>query len=199
MIGGVILAAGEGSRFGGAKQLALFRGRPLIEHALAAATAVPAIERVVVVLGADADRVRAEANLDGAEIVLAEDWREGIAASLRAGIGALAEAEAALVLLADQPLITPQAIAAVVDRIDSPRPAARAVFGDEPGHPVLIKRELFGSVARLRGDSGARELLEAVGVARVECQHLASAEDVDTPADLVAIGRGAQASTALRG
>jgi molybdenum cofactor cytidylyltransferase len=198
VIGAVVLAAGGGSRFGGAKQLAELRGRPLIEHALLAIWAVPAIERVVVVLGAQADRVRAGADLEGAEVVVAEDWREGISASLRAGVAALAEAEAVVVMLADQPLITPQVIAAVLDSADSPAPATRATYGGAPGHPVLIKRELFARVAELEGDAGARDLLEAVGVRRVECGHLASAHDVDTRADLEAIG-GETSEAEVRG
>jgi molybdenum cofactor cytidylyltransferase len=187
VIAGLVLAAGEGRRFGGRKQLAELRGRPLIEYALEAIRAVPAIERVAVVLGAGADEVRARADLDGIEVLIAEDWREGISASLREGVAALAESESVVVVLADQPLITPQVIAAVVDRVDGPEPAARATFGGRPGHPVLIKRELFADVERLTGDAGARDLLERAGVAKVECGHLASARDVDTRQDLAAI------------
>jgi molybdenum cofactor cytidylyltransferase len=188
VIGAIVLGAGGGSRFGGAKQLARLHGRPLIEYALEAVRAVPAIERVVVVLGAEADRVRAGADLDGAEVVVAEDWSEGISASLRAGVAALADAEAVVVVLADQPLLTPQAIAAVLDRLDSPAPAARAVFDGRPGHPVVIKRELFARIATLRGDEGARDVLELAGVLNVECGGLTSGHDVDTRADLEAIG-----------
>jgi molybdenum cofactor cytidylyltransferase len=191
LIGGLVLAAGSGSRFGGPKQIAELRGRPLIEHAIDAVAAVPAIERIVVVLGAEADLVRARADLSGTEVVVAVDWEEGIAASLRAGIEALADADAVLITLADQPLITPQVIAAVLDRIDSSAPAARAIYAGRPGHPVLVKRELFGDLRALEGDSGARDLLELAGVARVECGHLASDHDVDTRAALEAIGGSA--------
>jgi molybdenum cofactor cytidylyltransferase len=187
VIGGVVLAAGSGSRFGGLKQVADFRGHPLIEYSLEAMAAVPAIDRIVVVLGAGAEEIRAKARLDGAEVVVADRWREGIAASLRAGIDALRDADAALVTLADQPLITPGVIATVADLGDSRLPAARATYGGHVGHPVLIKRELFDAVAGLTGDRGARDLLEGAGVAKVECGHLASAADVDTPADLEAI------------
>lgn len=188
MIGGIVLAAGEGRRFGGPKQLAELRGRPLVEHALAAMFAVPAIERIVVVLGAEAGLIRDQADLDGADVVVAEDWREGISASLRVGVAALADAEAVVVLLADQPLITPQVIAAVVDLADRRGPALRATYGGEPGHPVLIKRELFAQITVLRGDAGARDLLELAGAGTVECGHLASAHDVDTREDLETIG-----------
>lgn len=189
MTAGLILAAGEGSRFGGPKQLAELRGRPLIEYAVETMLAVPALGRIVVVLGAHADVVRERADLGGTEIVVAEDWSEGMSASLRAGVAALADADAILITLADQPLITPQVLAAVLDVGDS-ADAARATYDGRPGHPVLIKRSLFASIAELRGDHGARDLLERVGAQTLECGHLpgASARDVDTPADLDAIG-----------
>ena len=187
MIGGLILAAGSGSRFGGAKQLAELDGKPLLDHAVEAMSGVPAIERIVVVLGAGADAVRARANLDGVDVVVADDWADGVSASLRAGIAALRDAEAVVVTLADQPLITPQVISAVVDLGDSRPPAARATYGGNLGHPVLIKRELFDRIADLAGDTGARDLLELAGVAKVECGHLADPHDVDTPDDLAEI------------
>ena len=186
-IGGVILAAGGGSRFGSAKQLAYLDGRPLLEHAVMAMEAVPAIERIVVVLGAAADEISERVDLGAAEPVVCRDWEEGIAASLRAGVAALADAEAIVVTLGDQPLITPQVIAAILDQIDSRQPAARATYDGRPGHPVLIKRQLYGAVAGLRGDAGARELLASVGVRELEARHLCRPDDVDTPADLRAI------------
>jgi molybdenum cofactor cytidylyltransferase len=199
VIGALILAAGSGSRFGGPKQIAELGGRPLIEHSVEAVSAVPGIERTVVVLGAEAELVRARADLAGAEVVVAADWAAGIAASLRAGIAALADADAVLITLADQPLITPRAIAAVVDRIDAPEPAARATYDGRPGHPVLIKRPLFAELSALEGDSGARDLLELAGVAKVECGHLASDHDVDTAADLEAIAGEVAAEARVRG
>lgn len=156
--------------------------------------AVPAIERIMVVLGSDAERVRAEADLTGVETVVAEDWAEGIAASLRTGIAALADTDAVLVTLADQPLIGPQAIQAVLEKLADPAPAARAVYAGVPGHPVLIKRELFPEIASLRGDAGARDLLTVRGAAAVECGHLSRADDVDTPSDLEAIRRARPAA-----
>jgi molybdenum cofactor cytidylyltransferase len=184
VIAAIVLAAGGGKRFGGLKQLADLDGKPLVEHAVDTLRAVPALERIVVVLGSEADAVAAGADLSGAERVVAADWEEGIAASLRAGVAALGDADAVVVTLADQPFVTPEAIAAVLERLDGPAAAARATYGGVPGHPVAIKRELFGDVAHLTGDLGARDLLERHGVVAVECGHLARADDVDTPADL---------------
>jgi molybdenum cofactor cytidylyltransferase len=187
LIGGVVLAAGEGRRFGDRKQLAELDGRPLLEHAIGAMLAVPALERVVVVLGAGAEEIAGRVELGRAEVVVCEGWDEGIAASLRAGVDALADAQAVVVTLGDQPLVTPQAIAAVLDEFNAPAPAARATYGGRPGHPVLIKRELFDGVRRLRGDAGARDFLVATGVREVECGRLSRPDDVDTREDLRAV------------
>ena len=65
-----------------------------------------------------------------------------------------------MIVLGDQPMITPQVIAAVLDRVDGPRPAARATFAGAPGHPVAGERSLFAELAELSGDEGARALLE---------------------------------------
>lgn len=189
-VGGLILAAGESTRFGAPKQLATLDGRPLIEHALAAALASPSINRVVVVLGAQADRIRREANLVGAATVVARDWAEGIAASLRTGIEALGDVDVAVVLLADQPGVTPAAIEGVIAAVRGGHPAARATFGGEPGHPVAISRAWFDALASLRGDRGAGELLNRRGAVTLECAELADGRDIDTRADLDALVEG---------
>jgi molybdenum cofactor cytidylyltransferase len=192
----MVLAAGGGRRFGGGKLLAELDGRPLLEHALDAMLGVPAIDRVVAVLGAGADELRSSVDLGGVDVVVCRDWPEGISASLRAGVAELADAEAIVITLGDQPLITSQVIAAILDRIDSPAPAARATYRGRPGHPVLIKRKLFDRVLELRGDAGARDLLAGAGVLEVECGHLSRPDDVDTVEDLEAVRRSLRYSGA---
>ena len=188
MIAGLVLAAGEGARFGGPKQLAELDGRPLLEHALAAIAAVPAIERVVVVLGARADEIRAEVDLQGAEPVVCASWDEGQAASLRTGLERLGEVDAAVITLGDQPRITPEVIALALESFDGKRPV-RTVYGGKPGHPVVLPGWMIPRVIALEGDVGARVLLDEAGALEVEAGHLASAADVDTPADLEGLRR----------
>jgi molybdenum cofactor cytidylyltransferase len=178
---GLVLAAGAARRFGGPKQLAELDGRPLVEHALAA---LSDLDRVVVVLGARADAIRAGADLGAAELVDCPDWAEGISASLRCGLAALAGAEEVVITLADQPFIT----AAVVARVRStPGPAARAVYDGAPGHPVVIRRPLLERAGELRGDAGFRDLLTEA--AEVECSDLADPRDIDTRDDLEVVRR----------
>jgi CTP:molybdopterin cytidylyltransferase MocA len=178
-VGGIVLAAGASRRFGSPKQLALLHGRPLLEHALAS---IAVLEPTVVVLGANAEAIRAGVELHGATAVLCEDWQEGQAASLRAGVAALADrVEAALVILGDQPEIAGGAIERVIAARDGSHAAIRASYGGRPGHPVLLERELFGAVGELRGDAGARALLGGERVRLVACDGLGSDRDVDLP------------------
>ncbi|GAA4770194.1 nucleotidyltransferase family protein [Microbacterium gilvum] len=177
---GIVLAAGAGSRFGGPKALAHGAdGVPWLVRVVSVLRA-GGCDRVVVVLGA-----RAEEALplvpDGTEAVVAADWAEGMAASLRAGLAAADGADAVVVATVDIPDLP----AAAVERLRaaSPRPSdalAQAVYAGRPGHPVVIgasHREALA--ASLTGDRGARPFLVAHGVHEVECGDLWSGEDVD--------------------
>jgi molybdenum cofactor cytidylyltransferase len=179
---GLILAAGEGVRFGEEpKLLADLEGRPVLEHAVRAQCAVPALERVVVVLGAHAAGIMAGVDFECADAVICEDWREGIAASLRYGVQQLDGAERVIVTLGDQPLVTAEVIARFVDA----PPGTRASYDGQPGHPVVLGPVQLRAISRLRGDSGARELL--ADAPTIECGRLCCGRDIDTPDDLKAV------------
>jgi molybdenum cofactor cytidylyltransferase len=191
VIAGLILAAGEGTRFGTEpKLLADLNGRPLLEYAIAAHSAIPALERIVVVLGSDSQRILDRVDFFDAEPVVCEEWREGQAASLRRGVQELAGAEKVVVTLGDEPLITPQVIARFVDE----KAPARATYDGRPGHPVALGPEQLAAVSALSGDRGANELLR--GARLIECGALCSGRDVDTPEDLDAIRDEARAGPA---
>lgn len=189
MIAGLILAAGDGSRFGGerSKLLAELDGRPLLEHAIAAQCAVAELERVVVVLGAWADEILGAVDFRRAVPVLCAEWEDGQSASLRCGVRALAGAEKVIVTLGDAPLVS----AAVLARLLPEPLGARAVYDGVPGHPVVLGSEQLAAVSGLQGDRGARGMLD--GGPTVECADLCSGRDVDTPDDLEAIRNEARA------
>ena len=191
MIGGLVLAAGAGTRFGGAKQLAELDGRPLLEHALRTMALAP-LDRVVVVLGHRAGEVLRGVDLQGAEPVVCEEWEAGQAASLACGLGRLHGAEAVVVTLGDQPLVASEAIRRVLVARGRGAVAVRATYAGKPGHPVVLERELFGALRVASGDHGARELLRSFGARAVPCDDLGGGQDVDTPAQLEAL-RGASA------
>jgi CTP:molybdopterin cytidylyltransferase MocA len=182
MIGGLVLAAGAGTRFGsGSKLLAELAGRPLLSHAVEAMCAVAALERVVVVLGAFAHEVLEHVEFGRAEPVVCFEWESGQAASLRCGLRALAGFERVIVTLGDSPTITPAVVSLFVDA----GPGTRAVYGGRPGHPVVLGQAQISALSSATGDRGARDLLR--GGATIECSELCSGRDVDTPEDLEAV------------
>jgi molybdenum cofactor cytidylyltransferase len=188
MIGGLVLAAGAGTRFGGRKQLADVAGRPLLDHVLDAMGRAP-LDRVVVVLGDGSREVLEGVDLQGARAVLCERWRDGQSASLRAGVDALADCRAAVIALGDQPLLSPQAVERLLRARDGSCDAVRATYDGVPGHPVVIERALFARVRRLGGDVGARAVLSDARVLDVPCDGLGLPDDVDTPEQLEATAR----------
>lgn len=177
-----MLAAGAGTRFGASpKLLAELGGRPLLEHAVRAACAVQELERVVVVLGAHAAEIAAAVDFGRAEPVICERWRDGLSASLRCGLDALAGYERVIVTLGDEALVGAELIA----RFVGAQPGTRATYGGRPGHPVVLGPDQIRVIGQLSGDRGARDLL--AGGSTIECGD--GGADVDTPADLAAVRR----------
>ena len=184
VVGGIVLAAGGGSRFGATKQLAELRGRPLLSYAVESMLSVPAIWPIVVVLGHDAPAIQARVEFHEANVVVCDSWREGQSASLRAGVEALGDVDAAVVTLGDQPFITPQVVAGSLDFDEHYHDAVRTTYGGAPGHPVVLTRRLLERVGDLRGDVGFRDLLVGQRVRRFEAGHLCDPTDVDTQEEL---------------
>jgi CTP:molybdopterin cytidylyltransferase MocA len=182
---GLLLAAGAGRRMGRPKALVsdergswLTRGVATLREG--------GCSRVTVVLGAEADRARRLLDgLDGLElvVVVAEDWAEGMGASLRAGLEALARTDhdSVLVSLVDLPDVDAAVVSRVLDAVPGRRgDLARATYDGVPGHPVLLGRDHWaGVVASATGDRGARDYLAAHDVVLVECGDLATGADVD--------------------
>ncbi|GAY18967.1 NTP transferase domain-containing protein [Mycobacterium sp. shizuoka-1] len=173
---GVLLAAGAGTRYGMPKALAA-QGQWLASAV--AALSGGGCDDVVVVLGAAVVDVPAPARA-----VIAEDWQQGMSASLRTGLAAAGDADYVVVLTVD----TPDIGAAVVDRVlraarSSPSGIARAGYAGRPGHPVVVARRHWPALLEtLRGDEGARRFLAArPDVVSVDCADLAGGRDIDTP------------------
>ena len=183
----VILAAGSATRFGATKALAELDGRPLLHHVLDAARAA-GITRSVVVVGHDADAVTAAvAEHDDVRVVDNPEHASGQASSVRAGLLAVLEdpdARIAVMLLADQPGISPASIRQVIAALEDGPDAARASYQDRVGHPVALHRRVWARVVdEVSGDAGARNVLDDLYVAHVLVAG-ASPPDIDTPEDL---------------
>ncbi|MFL5297646.1 MAG: NTP transferase domain-containing protein [Phenylobacterium sp.] len=185
----IVLAAGQGSRFGGGKLTAAWGAGVLLEGALAAAFAAP-VRSVTVVIGADAEAVAAAArDFDPrALIVHARDYAEGMAASLRAGIASLpSDAEGVFVFLGDMPRVPPPLLRKMAGALYEGALAAAPVYRGRRGNPVLLSRELFPQLLALTGDAGARGVLQGLGekLALVESPDDGVLFDVDTQDDLL--------------
>jgi CTP:molybdopterin cytidylyltransferase MocA len=176
---GLVLAAGGGVRFGGPKALARTPdGEAWIARAVSALRQ-GGCDDVLVVLGASADEAAALVP-EGTRTVVAEHWRDGMGASLAAGIAALPEADTLLVSLVDLPELPVAVIERVLDAGLERDVLARAVYAGEPGHPVLVGRDHWSALRdSLHGDEGGRRYLEEHGAIHVECGDLFTGADVD--------------------
>ena len=196
----VVLAAGRGSRWGGAKLLADWRGAPLLHGALRAAFAAP-VHTVTVVTGAHEEAVAACATAFAATrgeaerlaIVHAADWAGGLSASIRRGVQALpADADGALLFLGDMPAIPEAVLRPLADALAAGAVAAAPGFAGQRGHPVAISRKLFGRLSELDGDGGASALLASLGaeLVLIEAGDAGVHLDIDSPADLALTASG---------
>ena len=189
MIAGVVLAAGTSTRFGATKQLVVLDGRPLVLHAVQTLRD-GGIDTIMVVTGHDASKVRAVLPAEVIE-VHNERFRDGQATSLSVALHEVPdEAEAVIVLLADQPGVTAEEVRALIDAFRRSRARiVRLRYLDGPG-PALLSREIFAEAAHLHGDAGARVLMAShpEWVDDVPVDRPAPT-DVDEPADLDAVKR----------
>jgi CTP:molybdopterin cytidylyltransferase MocA len=186
-IAGLVLAAGAGSRYGMPKALASFRGRLLVQRA-AETLATAGCERTVVVIGAEAGRVRAAA--PGLEFAENSQWATGMASSLRAGLAALRDgpAGAAVVLLVDMPGVTPDSVRRI-SRGATPASLVTGGYGERRGHPVLLGRDHWdGVAATATGDRGARDYLRA----HADLLHVVQVGDVAEDFDLDTVEQAAR-------
>jgi molybdenum cofactor cytidylyltransferase len=156
---GLVLAAGSSNRLGRPKQLLPFRGRTLLDACLDLARACPFDQRLVT-LGAAADDVRAQVDLGGMEVVENAEPTEGCSSSIITALGRVdAAADGLVLLLGDQPGVTP----CTVDALLAGRagaPLAVCAYADGRGHPFAFGRPVFGELAGLHGDKAVWKLLD---------------------------------------
>jgi nicotine blue oxidoreductase len=185
-VAGLLLAAGEGRRFGRPKALVEFNGERLVDRGvrmLREAGCGP----VVVVMGA------APIEVIGAVVIPNPDWSSGMGSSLRTGLAALPPGcPATVIALVDQPLVTAAAVRRLTEAYGKGASAAVCTYCGLPRNPVLIAAEHFDAVSDAAvGDAGARAFLRAHPdlVTPVPCDDVASPDDIDTPEDLDSIRR----------
>lgn len=181
----IVLAAGTGSRFGGGKMTAPFRGEPLLHHAIRAARAAP-VDRVIVVCSAGVDI----GEWNGAPPVEALRLASPeLSTSLKAGIAAAGDTQGAFIFLGDMPLV-PHDVATGLAEALHDNFAAIPRFRGRNGHPVLLSARAFPQVASLAGDEGAGRLLkQRKDIAFLDCASEGVLLDVDRTEDLARLER----------
>lgn len=190
MISGVILAAGRSSRLGRPKQLLPLAGKPLLAHTVEHAIASN-LDEVVLVLGHEATRIADAVGEWGQRLVINPAYATGQSSSLKVGLSVLdPTTEAVLFLLGDQPGVTTDAIDELIRAFRATGgPIVAAEYGGRIGNPVLFARELFPALAGIKGDEGARSLVQSrsASVVRVPIGNGNPPRDVDTEDDYAAL------------
>jgi len=178
---GIILAGGGAARFGQPKILMLWRGKPLIHHAVTAAIA-GGLDPIIVVLGPVVEPVRAA--LAGLPVTITENalWQHGMSTSIRKGLESLpGDTGAALFLLADQPTVTPEVIKALIARHQETLAAIVAPrVGSRRTNPVLFDVDTFPELMQIEGDIGGRAIFHKHTIEYVDWEDARLLIDVDT-------------------
>lgn len=189
-VAAIVLAAGMSSRFGATKLTAPVLGRPLVQHALLAAReACPG--QVHLVLGHAQDAIDAACDNLYDRKIINENYADGIGTSIAAGVSACHEEfDAVLILLADQAMITGAHLRSLIDGwSESGADIVVSSFAETFGPPILFALPTLDALCRLRGDQGARRIVESgkFKVEKVRCE--AASVDIDTPGDLDALAQ----------
>ncbi|HEY5808412.1 MAG TPA: nucleotidyltransferase family protein [Povalibacter sp.] len=184
----LVLAAGASTRLGLPKQLVRIGGRPALHTVVSNATGL-AGHAVTVILGAHAGELTRLLAHSPASVVVNRHWEEGMASSIRCGMSALpAACEAVLILLGDQVAVTAEDLKRLAGAWkDQDGIIAAATYDQHVGVPAIFPRVCFSELSELRGDHGARRILERNTYRLVRVPMPNAAIDLDTPEDLAAI------------
>ncbi len=180
-IAGVILAAGESTRYGQPKQLLDWHGQPFVR--VVAATALEAgLSPLVVVTGANAEQIEGAVHDLNVTVVHNPDWKSGQGSSIRTGVKAILNAGGAIFLLTDQPQITTSILRALVEKhAEGLYPIVAPLVMDQRANPVLFDRTTFGDLMSIDGDTGGRAIFHRHRVEYLPWHDDRLLLDVDTP------------------
>lgn len=196
-ISGLILGAGASQRFGEPKQLLPFAGTTLLGWVVSQAQQSMGLDELIVVLGRSAGEIRERVDFGDAKVVENLVFSEGCASSYRAGIAALdSHAEAIMIVLGDQPGITPETIDCLAEEWrKTEAPIALCLYEGRKGHPMIFARSLFDQLEVLHGDKAAWKLVDAHASSLLEVPlALPFPEDINTREDFERIASSQRAT-----
>jgi molybdenum cofactor cytidylyltransferase len=190
-IGIVILAAGSSSRFGEPKQLLQYDDKNLLQHTIDAAVNSNA-KIVIVVLGANAELISKEIDKTKVQVVGNNEWQEGMASSVRTGLSTLQKVSpstgAVIFMVCDQPFVSSSLINNLINtHIDTGKPIVTCNYGEVIGPPALFHRSLFDELMELKGDVGARKIIQQHGDEVATILFTKGKIDIDTNEDYEAL------------
>lgn len=181
----IILAAGSSTRFGSPKQIAKIEKTPMLQMALDSANGSKS-DYVILVLGAASADIVAELDIGRANLAYNKDYAQGLSSSIKVGLANTpSDANAALLMVADQPYITLSFLDSIIFsyKSDTSKEIVALASANEPRNPVLIDRKYFKEIESLQGDSGAKEIVlrHMKQVQLLNVQDSKVLLDVDTP------------------
>lgn len=184
-IGVLILAAGASTRLGQPKQLLRLGEKTLLAQICETALSIEN-QQVVVVLGANCEAIKPSVKHLPVEVVFNEKWVEGMGSSIACGMAHLPEkTEAVLLLLCDQPFVTPVFLEKLVEKwLTSDCSIVASQYGGSFGPPAIFHQKMFGELATLSGQQGAKKLMERHRSDLSLVDFPEGEMDIDTPEDL---------------
>jgi len=192
-VAAIIVAAGASSRLGRPKQLVVVDGEPLLHRAIRCAQEGGATP-VFVVLGAYRQPIENAIDLGAATIIVNNDWEEGMASSICAGVKAAERdrgvAAGVLLMTCDQPRVTAAHVRRMIETFGAEADSVlvASTYGKVRGIPAIFPRDMFSDLLALRGDKGARGLLAQAFRDVVEIPLEGGEVDIDLPEDLAKLG-----------
>ena len=161
----ILLAAGQSARLGKPKQLLNYKGKTLLAHSLQIAIETQ-LQPIVTVLGANLDTLKQSIEPTNTNIVINQEWSEGMASSIRCGIEELVKIAPSIagviIMVCDQPYVTAKLLTDLVEKHeDSSKPIIASRYNNNIGTPALFDKTIFALLLSLKGDSGAKKIMKS--------------------------------------
>lgn len=186
MTGVVILAAGSSSRLGTPKQILMYKGQTLLQHAVSAANN-SGCKPIVLVLGANSEAILMQAQDSHVSIIHNADWQQGMSTSIHLGITELQKTpgiDSAIIMLCDQPFVDDVLLNNILQKYQkSHKGIIACTYNNTLGVPVLFEKKYFDQLLLLKGNDGAKKLLSAYADDIAVVDFVKGAVDIDTIGD----------------